>query len=246
MAKIFNVVIVDDNKSLSYIIRDRIEQKKAFQVQGIAHNGADGIKLIERVKPDIVILDIIMPQADGLTVLEHFNGQKGIEFIVLSAIGHDLVTKRAVSLGAMYYLVKPFEVDVLMDRMNSLLLGVENNPNIDRNVQIRKDAIEQEISKLGVPMHVKGFQYLLEGVLLALDQDDMNFKITKCVYPVIAREYDTTPTSVERAIRNAIDLTISRADSYVLNEYFNHELFNNKITNKEFIIRIASNVKSIV
>lgn len=240
----YRVVIVDDNQSLTYIVRDNLEQTSQFEVVGIAHNGEDGIKLIHQERPDLVILDIIMPQVDGLGVLEHFKDEKHIHFMVLSAIGHDLVTKRAVSLGALYYMIKPFDVHVLVERIQGLIMGKEQAVAISEDQEHLRTLVFDEINHIGVPMHVKGYQYLVDAVVLALHDDYKSIKITKSVYPKLAELNQTTAISVERAIRNAIDLTLSRKDNFIIRQYFNNEMFNNKITNKEFIIRIANAVKN--
>jgi two-component system response regulator (stage 0 sporulation protein A) len=245
MSKLYTAVIVDDNQSLSYMVRDGINQSENFDVVGIAHNGDEGIKLIEALTPDIVILDIIMPKTDGLTVLEHFKDRKNMEFIILSAIGHDLVTRRAVSLGAMFYLIKPFEIDTLITRMESLILGKDKSETESvLNDDFIKRLISDEISMLGVPMHIKGYVYINDAIAMTVAADLDSLKITKSIYPSVAELHSTTPTSVERAIRNAIELTVTRGDDSFLKEYFNHEFYNNKITNKEFIVRIAENVKN--
>jgi two-component system response regulator (stage 0 sporulation protein A) len=240
----YRVVLVDDNQSLTYIIRDQINSLENFEIVGIAHNGEDGIGLINEQKPDLVILDIIMPQVDGLGVLEHFKEDDNIHFIVLSAIGHDLVTKRAVSLGAMYYLIKPFDVNMLVERIQGLILGKEQSSNESEDTEHIKSLVFDEINSVGVPMHVKGYQYLVDAVSLTIKEDFKSLKITKTVYPKLAEAHQTTAISVERAIRNAIDLTLNRKEDLSAREYFNKEMFNNKITNKEFIIRIANAVRN--
>jgi len=245
MKEQYNVVIVDDNQSLSYLIRDNLAPIPEFNVCGIAHDGQEGIQLINKIEPDIVILDIIMPKTDGLAVLEYFQNNEEMSFIILSAIGHDLITKRAMSLGAVYYLVKPFEIQTLIQRLTQLFLSDPEETSAEEIQFITnlEETVSQEIKTLGIPMHVKGYQYIKEAVKMAVHAGEGRLKITKEVYPKIAKENGTTPTSVERAIRNAIDLTISRGSIDFIQEYFNHELFNNKITNKEFILRIANAVK---
>jgi len=239
-------VIIDDNQNLAYLIRDGLNKEDAFEVVGMAHDGEKGIQLINELNPDIVILDMVMPKADGLTVLEHFKDFKGPDFIVLSAIGHDLITKKSMSLGAMYYIVKPFEITSLINRMKQLFLG---NPLPDDaksesvfNIYL-DESISRELNTLGVPLHVKGYHYIKEAVTLAVDCDNGAIRITKSIYPVIAENNGTTASSVERAIRHAIDITLNRGQIDIITEYFKNELFNNRITNKEFIVGIADTVK---
>jgi len=246
MKTCMSVVIVDDNQSLSYLIRDGLNKEEAFEVIGLAHDGEVGIQMITDLKPDIVILDMVMPKADGLTVLETFNGKKGPNFVVLSAIGHDVITKKSMSLGAMYYIVKPFEVTALINRMKQLFLGDPikeiKKEEVLYNIHLT-ELISKELNVLAVPLHVKGYHYIKDSVQLVVESNDQVLRITKDIYPVIAQKSDTTATSVERAIRHAIDITLTRGPMDIISEYFKNELFNNKITNKEFIVGIADTVK---
>lgn len=246
MNKCMDVVIIDDNQSLSFLIRDGLNKEDEFQVVGLAHDGERGIELIKELNPDIVILDMVMPKADGLTVLETFNGLKGPEFIVLSAIGHDLITKKSMSLGALYYIVKPFEIKSLITRMKQLFLG-DNIPEQKKEELVFNmyldECISKELNALGVPLHVKGYHYIKDAVILVIDSGNSSIRITKSIYPVIAEKNNSTASSVERAIRHAIDITLTRRPMDLISEYFRNELFNNKITNKEFIVGIADAIK---
>lgn len=246
MNKSKSIVIVDDNESLAVLIKDSLNKEDRFEVLGLAKDGEEGLALIRRLKPDIVILDMVMPKADGLTVLEELQDSYGPDIIILSAIGHDIITKKAMSLGAMYYIIKPFEITSLINRMNQLFHGdiIETPANVVVNYNLKMDElITNELNQLGVPLHVKGYQYLKHAVMVVASKDNNVIKITKEVYPEIAIEHKTNASSVERAIRHAIDLTLSRGQIDYIHDYFKHELFNNKITNKEFILGIADVVK---
>ncbi len=241
-----SIVIVDDNESLAVLLKDNLSREPRFDVLGIAKDGEEGLRMIESLKPDIIILDMVMPKADGLTVLEKLEGGYGPDIIILSAIGHDIITKRAMSLGAMYYIIKPFEIGSFINRMNQLFHGdVIDEPEYKKlkyNIRL-DDHIANELNALGVPLHVKGYHYLKHAVQVVALKDNSVIKITKDVYPEIAGANDTNPSSVERAIRHAIDLTLSRGSIDYIQAYFKHELFNNKITNKEFILGIADIVR---
>ncbi|WP_240841146.1 sporulation transcription factor Spo0A [Acidaminobacter sp. JC074] len=246
MLKSKSVIIVDDNESLSFLLKENLDKEEGFHVIGMAKDGLEGISLIHEKRPDIVILDMVMPKADGLTVLEKIQGIHAPEVVILSAIGHDIITKRAMSLGAMYYIIKPFEVPVFIDRMNQLFHGEKPSNKVIKSdkINLRLDErITSELNKLGVPLHVKGYHYLKHAITMVAKNDTTVVKITKEVYPDIASKHDTTPSSVERAIRHAIDLTLARGSVAFIESYFNHELFNNKITNKEFILGIVDNVR---
>lgn len=246
MNEIKSIVIVDDNESLAFLLNENLSKEERFNVIGMAKDGEEGIKLIQELKPDIVILDMVMPKADGLTVLERLQGSYGPDIIVLSAIGHDIITKKAMSLGAMYYIIKPFEIGNFINRMNQLFHGDRNEEERIREPQVHlklNDMITTELNKLGVPLHVKGYHYLKHAVSLVVLNESPVVKITKDIYPEIANVNKTNASSVERAIRHAIDLTLARGSMAFIESYFKHELFNKKITNKEFILGIVDNVK---
>lgn len=246
MDKCKSVVIVDDNESLAVLIKDSLDKEERFEVIGLAKDGEEGLTLINQLRPDIVILDMVMPKADGLTVLEQLQNSYGPDIIILSAIGHDIITKRAMSLGAMYYIIKPFEINGFINRLNQLFHGdvIESKEMPTLNFNLRQDEmITNELNELGVPLHVKGYHYLKDAITLVVGRDNSVIKITKEIYPEIASEHETTASSVERAIRHAIDLTLTRGQLDFIHHYFNHELFNNKITNKEFILGIADVIK---
>lgn len=250
MSNQISVVIIDDNTSLSYLMKDGIDNLEDFHVSGIAHDGESGIALINEILPDVVILDIVMPKLDGLGVLEHFKLNNpinhDIEFVVLSALEHDLVTRHAITLGALYYLVKPIEMDTLILRLEQLFLGsggpLESKTKNEFLGKKYDKLINDELCLLGVPMHVKGYQYLKRAIKMFIVENGHNVRITQEIYPVLAKEYLTTASNVERAIRNAIEITITRGNVEYIGKYFKNRIFNNKITNKEFILEISSSI----
>lgn len=247
MIKKKRVIIVDDNESLAVMLEEHLNQSEGFEVIGIANNGDIGIKLIKTLKPDIVILDMVMPKVDGLSVLEKLHGHYGPDIVVLSAIGHDVITKRAMSLGALYYIIKPFEVNSFMERMNQLFFGHEDEKPLIMvaNVNVKlEEIIAQELNHLSVPIHLKGYHYLKQAIHYASNHMSESIKVTKEVYPKVAEMNQTSASNVERAIRHAIDLTFTRGSVENIKQYFKNEVYNNKITNKEFIIGIAKRVKN--
>lgn len=236
---LLRTIIIDDNESLTYHIRDELHQTERFEVIAVAHDGHDGIKLIEELKPDIVILDIIMPKVDGISVLSHFEGQNDIKFVVLSALGYDLITRQAVKLGALFYFVKPIDIHLLVLRLEQIFYGKELNDTTELPVLI-KDHIHNEIAALGLPIHLKGFEYFKDAVLVIIPIID-NFRITKDVYPHVARLHSTSSASVEKAMRHVLEVTICHNNEMFF-DYFNHELLHNKISNKEFVKQVATNI----
>lgn len=247
MTQRLKVVLVDDDPSLCYAIKDSLNNSEEFIVVGVALNGHEAIKIIERENPDIVILDIIMPKADGLEVLCHFKDNKDIDFVVLSAVEHDLITRKAIELGAMYYLMKPFDSIELLNKLKALFIGniTCSKLNVISSSTYYK-AIENVLFDLGVPMHIKGYRYIYQGVYQIVQMDSEAFKITREIYPDLASQFETTVTSVEKAIRSAIDLTLSRGNMEYIKSYFSKELFNDKITNKAFMVKIATEIKKMI
>ncbi len=250
MTKEYSVVVIDDDRSLSYIVREGIDKLDNFNVNGLAHNGEDGITLIKRIKPDIVILDIVMPKSDGLDVLEYFklNNKPDwkMEFIILSALDHDLVTKQALNLGAMYYVVKPFEISTLTSKLNLLFFGSnisETKTDETDNKKKLNLLINEELNSLGVPIHLKGYKYIQSAVRQYLEHGNELLKITKFIYPAVAEEYGTTSSNVERAIRHSIESMFSKGDITYIKSSYKNEIFNNKIRNKEFIVVLAKQVR---
>lgn len=249
MNKKTRVLITDDNRHFCTILKEIIEKDSAYEVIGTAHDGVSALELIRQQSPDLVILDIIMPMLDGLGVLEKCKGMdpdKKPLFIVMSAVGHDDITFRAINLGASYYVVKPFDMVEFMRRMKQFVAGKEPEPaSYKRNQRDKlEDLVSVELRDFGVPMHVKGYQYILDSVLIVLKDPTTLGKVTKAIYPPIAEQHDTTPSRVERSIRNAIDLTFARGNQEILRKLYKLEDHpDKKIANSEFIAVIAEKIR---
>ena len=256
------VAIADDNKEFGDILCEYLNNQSGIQVVGIARDGIEAVELIKSTAPDIVILDIIMPQLDGLGVLEKVNesisGTKPL-FIVLSAVGQDKITQRALALGAEYYVVKPFDMDVLVSRIKQLKENVKiytskSDPiasfvKPQSTVGRVSGSIEAEVTSImhevGVPAHIKGYQYLRDAIVMVVkDMEIINF-VTKRLYPSIAKEYSTTPSRVERAIRHAIEVAWGRGQVDVIDSLFGYTVSHGKgkPTNSEFIAMIADKLR---
>jgi len=249
MSKKTRVLITDDNRHFCTILKEIIEKDGSFEVVGIAHDGVTALELIQLQSPDMVILDIIMPMLDGLGVLEKCRNMapgKRPQFIVMSAVGHDDITFRAINLGASYYVVKPFDMVEFMRRLKQFAAGNEPEPVSYKRIskESNEDLVTCELRDFGVPMHIKGYQYILDSVLIVLKDPATLGKVTKAIYPPIAQLHDTTPSRVERSIRNAIDLTFARGNLNCLRKYYKlDEQPDRKITNSEFIAVIAEKIR---
>ncbi|KAJ51467.1 two-component system response regulator (stage 0 sporulation protein A) [Clostridium tetanomorphum] len=259
-----SVVIADDNKEFCNILNDYLLNQRDIVVVGVAKDGVEALKLIEEKKPDLVVLDIIMPHLDGLGVLEKLNSMD-IEpmprIIVLSAVGQDKITQRAITLGADYYVVKPFDMDVFTKRIrqmfnNTISSGDEvkrtipviesSEIRINRNEPIDLEAeITNIIHEIGVPAHIKGYMYLREAITMVVNDMELLSAVTKELYPSIAKKYNTTASRVERAIRHAIEVAWSRGQVDTINRIFGYTIHNDKgkPTNSEFIAMVADKLR---
>ena len=226
-----NVAIADDNERIVEMLNALIRTENDMEVVGTAGNGEDAVEMIKKSAPDVVLLDLIMPKMDGLGVLEKLKTDPAVRkmpaFIVLSAIGQEAVTEDAFALGANYYIMKPFNNEMLLGRL--------------RSIRSRGNMIHE----IGVPAHIKGYQYLRDAIMMSVKDMEMLGSITKVLYPTIAKNHQTTPSRVERAIRHAIEVAWSRGKMDTIDELFGYTVSNGKgkPTNSEFIALIADRIR---
>lgn len=254
MGKI-KVSIADDNTDILEALKDVIESVDDFLLCGASNNGEDVIKNIKLNEPDVVLLDLVMPGLDGFSVMEKVNScqdlKKKPKFIIVSAIGKDTYTEDAFNLGAEFYLIKPFDNDVLINRIRyvynlgkkkSEAVSVKPTGITERNLENDITAIIHEI---GVPAHIKGYHYLRDSIILAVNDSDIINCVTKVLYPTIAKKYDTTASRVERAIRHAIEVAWGRGNTDTLYELFGYTINSGKgkPTNSEFIALISDKIR---
>ncbi len=247
------VLLVDDNREFCHLLEDYIENNDNFKVVGMAHNGNEGLELIKEKEPDVLILDLIMPHLDGIGVMEEMSEldfEKDIKTIVLTAFGQEDITKRVVELGANYYIMKPFDLSKLIDRIKQMVnssLDSESDYVIAANTEKKVDIdvrITEIMHKLGVPAHIKGYLYLREAIELVINNIELLGAITKELYPTVAKKFNTTSSRVERAIRHAIEVAWERGNEDELNRYFGNTITkDSKPTNSQFIARIADKLR---
>ena len=263
MKEIIKVLLADDNVEFRKILAEYVNMQDDMEVIGEASNGLEAVEIIQNKEIDIVILDIIMPHLDGIGVLEKVNSlrlKKRPVVIILSAVGQDKITERALRLGAEYYIVKPFELDTLMNRIRQLkdsyeIISTDNTEGIHFDSKINngytKHVVDLEtevtniIHEIGIPAHIKGYQYLRTAILMVMNDMDILNSITKQLYPSIAKEYNSTPSRVERAIRHAIEVAWSRGKMDTIDKLFGYTVNNGKgkPTNSEFIALIADKLR---
>lgn len=245
------VAIADDNREFVGIVKDFLTEQSDIEIAGIGYNGEEILKIIEVQEPDIVILDIIMPHLDGIGVLEKLNTSqlKRPKIIMLTAFGQENITQRVVELGADYYVLKPFNMDVLLNRIRQLA-GTLTMPQPTAAVQtIKPHSIDVEVTniirEIGIPAHIKGYQYLRDAIMMIVEEIDLLGAVTKVLYPMIAEKYATTPSRVERAIRHAIEVAWGRGNMEMINKIFGYtvKLDKGKPTNSEFMAMIADKLR---
>ena len=266
MNKKITVLIADDNSEFSATLAGYINAEEDLELVGMARDGVDAFDMIKNLEPDIVLLDVIMPRLDGLGVLERLeenNIEKMPMCIMLSAVGQDKITQKAINLGAQYYIVKPFEISVLIKRIKELKFFqpvqskipytsreiktsyIEIAPNEKKNEENLEALVTNMIHEIGVPAHIKGYQYLREAIMMVVNDIDIINQITKQLYPEIAQKYHTTPSRVERAIRHAIEVAWGRGEQNTVESIFGYTVnaAKGKPTNSKFIAMIADKLR---
>lgn len=244
------VAIADDNREFAEIMQEFLQQQPDIDLVGVAYNGEEILTVIHDKKPDVLVLDIIMPHLDGIGVLERLSGsgEKRPKIIVLTALGQESVTQRVVELGADYYILKPFNMDVLINRVRQLAgIITSQRPAVAQAIKARPVDVEVTsiIREIGIPAHIKGYQYLRDAIMMIVNEIELLGAVTKVLYPMIADKYTTTPSRVERAIRHAIEVAWSRGNMDMINRIFGYtvKLEKGKPTNSEFMAMIADKLR---
>jgi two-component system response regulator (stage 0 sporulation protein A) len=255
------VAIADDNVDMVNVLGTVIGEERDMEVVGTANNGRDTLDIIRRCEPDVVLLDIIMPEEDGIAVMKKVLRDDRIKkhpaFIVISSVGKEAVTEDAFESGAVYYFMKPFNNQALIEKIRSVkpkngsknvhkaTASLVNAHSEAINIHMLETEITRIIHDIGIPAHIKGYNYLRDSIILAIKDADVINCITKVLYPTIAKMYQTTPSRVERAIRHAIEVAWNRGNTDTLNDLFGYTISNGKgkPTNSEFIALIADKIR---
>lgn len=252
--KKIKVCIVDDNRELVAMMNEYFTEHNDLEVIGIAYDGRECLSVLETVEPDVLILDLIMPHMDGLAVLELIKQNKQLEdikIIMLTAFGQEEVMKRAVDYGASYFILKPFDFASLVQKIREVHLNNTSNNEIAQiNTMQRPEpnletSITNIIHEIGVPAHIKGYLYLREAITMVYNDIELLGSITKILYPDIAKEFNTTASRVERAIRHAIEVAWSRGNIDAITDLFGYTINVSKAkpTNSEFIAMVADRLR---
>ncbi|AFV11825.1 stage 0 sporulation transcription factor Spo0A [Thermacetogenium phaeum DSM 12270] len=250
MASKVKIMIVDDNREFCEILKEYFDGVEDCEVCGVAYDGVQALEMLQQEMPDVMILDLIMPHLDGIGVLEKLAmdyDDNRPKVIILTAFGQEAMTKRAVELGANYYILKPFDLEVLANRVrqlaNNQIEPVRNSsqPRV-RNLDVE---VTNLIHQMGVPAHVRGYQYIRDAIIMVVEETSLLGAVTKELYPAIAEKYNTTPSRVERAIRHAIELAWDRGNVELMNKFFGYtiDVERGKPTNSEFIAMVADRLR---
>ena len=231
------VLLADANEEFRRLLQKAIENTGEFTVVGSVGDGMEALHLIEEREPDLVLADVVLPGLDGFGLIRRAPKNKKTQFIVISAFCSDRTAEEAMRLGAAYFIPKPCATESLLERMRETRQDTEQ---VDHSAEL-KNMVTSIIHEIGVPAHIKGYQYLREAIMIAVDDMDVINAVTKVLYPEVARRFSTTPSRVERAIRHAIEVAWDRGDLETLQRFFGYTVSNTKgkPTNSEFIAMIA-------
>jgi two-component system response regulator (stage 0 sporulation protein A) len=259
MGKKIKIIVADDNRNLCQMLQNYLQDQEDLVIVGVANNGLEAWELIQTQEPDLIILDLVMPNLDGLGVLERVNARTTItrpKIIMLTAFGQESLTHQAMMLGVDYFILKPFDLDILSKRIRSLTQDMQLSApahassaspivttvgnGLNLNVEVTT-----MMHQIGIPAHVKGYQYIRDAILMVVEDVSLLGAVTKELYPGIAKKFDTAPSRVERGIRHAIELAWERGHTDTLKRIFGYSMNieRQKPTNSEFIALLADKLR---
>ena len=242
------VFIADSTEEFCTALTAALKAAEGFQIIGTASDGEQAIHMIQEKKPDVLVLDMMMPKMDGIGVLRAISGiEKKPITLATSGFISDYMASTAAGLGVRYMMLKPCDISAIVERLVEFRGG--ENQRIIPMRRPDKNSIETMVTgiihEIGVPAHIKGYQYLREAIIIAVEDMDVINAITKVLYPQVAKTFQTTPSRVERAIRHAIEVAWDRGDLDTLQKFFGYTVSNTKgkPTNSEFIALIADKLQ---
>ena len=262
MSKTVKIIIADDNRNFCAMLQNYLQSQENLRIVGVANNGLEAWELIQNQEPDLIILDLVMPNLDGLGVMERINSRTTIarpKIIMQTAFGQESLTHQAMMLGVDYFILKPYDLEILGKRIRSLTQDlptavpsqfsssssaypIMSTIGNEHNLVSEVTAIMHQI---GIPAHVKGYQYIREAILMVVEDVSLIGAVTKELYPGIAKKFDTASSRVERGIRHAIELAWERGQKDTLKRIFGYSMNieRQKPTNSEFIALLADKLR---
>ena len=248
MNKITTVMIADNAEDFCTALSGALQRSGGFQLVGTVNDGEQAIRMLTERKPDVLVLDLMLPKRDGLSVLKAMSTmEKKPAVLATSTFLTQYVSNAAANLGARYMMLKPCDMQTLVERLEEIR-GGENHgklPAVRQDKAGIEALVTSIIHEIGVPAHIKGYHYLREAIIIAVNDMDVINAITKVLYPQVAKAFQTTPSRVERAIRHAIEVAWDRGDLDTLQRFFGYTVSNTKgkPTNSEFIALIADKLQ---
>ena len=247
MDKRTSIMIADSSEEFCMGLSTALQRNELFTLAGVATDGEQAMELLEERRPEILVLDLMLPKRDGLSLLKSMAAwDRRPAVVATSGFMTDYVASAAAGAGVAYLILKPCDMEALVDRLEELRGDVVRPPAIRRSSPQSIEALVTGIiHEIGVPAHIKGYQYLREAIIIAVNDMDVINAITKVLYPQVAKTFQTTPSRVERAIRHAIEVAWDRGDLDTLQRFFGYTVSNTKgkPTNSEFIALIADKLQ---
>ena len=243
-----NILMIDDNINLIGMVKEYFKGNEDINIVFEAHDGEEGINEITKNsdKIDLIILDLIMPNKDGIYVLKEMN-KRGLNKKVIVATSYNAaeVIREVSEFGVSYYILKPFDLSDLEKRIYDITKKEKNNKDIDFYTSNLQVSITKMLHELGIPSHIKGYQYIREAVNIIFENPSVIGGITKELYPELAKKFNTTTSRVERAIRHAIEVSWNRGNLDFMEEIFGYsvDIDKAKPTNSEFMVTIADKLR---
>jgi two-component system response regulator (stage 0 sporulation protein A) len=243
------VLLADDNRDYAILLKEYLRSHPQLSLVGVAHDGVHALELVQATQPDVLVLDMIMPRLDGIGVLDRMRQLPLVaqpRVIVLTALGQEDMTRRTLELGASYYIMKPFDLEVLAER----ILQVHADSNAVEADPVPDDFVVEKVTRhlrdLDIPSTVNGYTYLQRAVALAIIKPSLLDRITRGLYPAVAAQFETTPARVERSMRHAIEVGWAKGSNERLVKLFGFSRHRRKgkPTNSEFIGLLAETVRN--
>ena len=237
------VLIADIDEDFRRLLADILSQEEDMECIGGTDNGVDALAIAAEQKPDVIVMDLVLLKLDGIGVLGRLpEASADTKAIVVTNLYRGEIVRQCTSLGAAYFLPEPCDLNLLLDRIRQIGAFRQEPVVQPRANDANLEALVTDIiHEIGVPAHIKGYQYLREAIILTINDMDIINAVTKVLYPEVAKKFGTTPSRVERAIRHAIEVAWDRGDIEVLQKFFGYTVSNikGKPTNSEFIAMIA-------
>lgn len=239
--KNIKIMLIDENEQTVKLLKENLTTS-GYQVAGVASNAYVALEQIKQEVPDLIVMDVVLSGVDGFNLIEQINALNiDTKIIVLSSLSLEGFITKALNLGVSYYMIKPFNIEVLKERIEDVLNDKELKSVVSKKTKNLEEKITNIFITVGIPAHIKGYQFLREAIKMAIDNPDIINSITKKLYPQIAEKFETSASKVERAIRHAIEVAWNRGKIENINTLFGVKVYanNEKPTNGEFIALVA-------